>query len=319
MAVGCKGRPVNPPYGKGAPPDLGALVEATQTPLSAIRVGRAKIRERSLSATLMYVVQGPDRFAGTIQIAGNELVSLAVNEQDYHLRLKSDRAGNPGYYSGPPSSCAVARLVGVALEPKSLVSLLLGGVPLVTGELDPQGGGVTQRWNRAWPGREELELRSETHRQRLRFAYVEGAWHFAGTRVWVKRDGEYEFAWAVDHIELHRVGGHIVPRVTTIETPRPAGAKGRRGEDTTTLTIKYLEQSPDPSDLMPDASDGGDGGDGGDGWVDTWDDDWGEQADGSTGDGDAASPEPPPAPPEPIPQAFVLDASGLPPRGDLCQ
>ena len=110
----------------------------------------------------------------------------------------------------------------------------------------------------------------------------------------------------------------MIPKVTTIETPRPAAAKRRRGEDTTTLTIKYLEQSPDPKDLLRTQGSSSDGGGDDGGWVDTWDDDWGDEG-GDDGEGSGDPSPQPTAPVEPIPPAFVLDASGLPPRGDLCR
>lgn len=327
-ATSCKGLPVRKPYDDGAAPPPELLMQARAAPLSALRVGRAKIRERSLSATLMYVVQGPERFAGTIQIAGNELVSLAVNERNYHLRLKSDRAGRPGYHEGPPSSCAVEKLVGVALEPTDLVSLLLGGAPLA---VTPDDARVTeQRWNRRWPGREELELRWAGGRQRLRFAWVDGAWRFAGTRVW-RMDGDREvWLWSIEHESFHTVDGEVLPEVTIIQTPAPGADPGRRPSrrrrDVTALTIRYMDQQPDPADLLAQGGDGGDG-DGG-GWVDTWDDDWSDdewedgssEADAESG-AQAAPPTAPPAGPSApkIPPMFVLDDAGLPARGDLCR
>lgn len=317
--------PVRAPYDDGAAPAPTTLMAARAAPLAAIRVGRAKIRERSLSATLMYVVQGPERFAGTIQIAGNELVSLAVNEQAYHLRLKSDRAGRPGYHAGPPSACAVERLVGIAIEPTDLVALLLGGAPLAVA---PDGAQpVEQRWNKRWPGREELDLEWPGGRQRLRFAWVGDAWRFAGTKVWTRRGETLVWMWSVDHQAFHRVEGAWLPETTVIETPRPGSdlARGKepltrwaRRKQTQALTISYLEQSPDPADLI--AGEAGETGEDG-GWVDTWDDDW--EDDGEVGDGDS-TPSPEPASTdapvnEPIPPAFVLDATGLPDRGDLCR
>lgn len=321
----CKLGPVHAPYDDGEAPSAEALMTAREAPLSAVRVGRAKIRERSLSATLMYVVQGPQRFAGTIQIAGNELVSLAVNERAYHLRLKSDRAGRPGYHEGPPSACAVERLVGIAIEPNDLVALLLGGAPLAVAPTD--AGVVAQQWNKRWPGREELDLEWPGGKQRLRFAWVGDAWRFAGTEVWARVGDELVWRWSVDHTAFHRVDGAWLPEQTVIETPRPGSdlARGKtprtrrkRRQQTQALTIAYLEQQPDPPDLLAGESGADEGGDDG-GWVDTWDDDWDD--DGSTDQSAEGSDAAPPAPApkaEPIPAAFILDATGLPARGDLC-
>lgn len=319
----CKFGPVRAPYDDGEAPGADTLMTARKAPLAAVRVGRAKIRERSLSATLMYVVQGPERFAGTIQIAGNELVSLAVNEQAYHLRLKSDRAGRPGYHEGPPSACAVERLVGIAIEPTDLVALLLGGAPLAIAPDD--AGVVAQQWNKRWPGREELDLEWPEGKQRLRFAWVGGAWRFAGAKVWARVGDRLVWRWSVDHTAFHRVDGAWLPEQTVIETPRPGSdlARGdvprsrrKRRQQTQALTISYLEQQPDPPDLL--AGETAEGGGGDEGWVDTWDDDWDDDGWEESAGSDAPDEPADEKQAEPIPAAFVLDATGLSPRGDLC-
>jgi len=78
--AGCRG--MEPPYPPGQPPEVADLMAATAPSLHAIQVPRAKVRQGSgPAANLMLVAQEPARFSGTIQIAGNELVTLAVNEE----------------------------------------------------------------------------------------------------------------------------------------------------------------------------------------------------------------------------------------------
>src|SRR5690606_9683849 len=105
----CRG--VEPPYPPGKPPNVDDLIAATVPALASVQVPRAKVRQGGgPAAGLMLVAQAPARFSGTIQISGNELVTLAVNEDEYGLRWVGGRDGadalQPGYYTGPPSRCA---------------------------------------------------------------------------------------------------------------------------------------------------------------------------------------------------------------------
>ena len=92
----------------------------------------------------MFAAMSPARFRGTVQIAGNELFSLAVREDAYELRVTSGKAGQVGFYEGPPSACAISALLGVPLLPEELVTVLLGGVPLAVDE--QTAARVDQRW-----------------------------------------------------------------------------------------------------------------------------------------------------------------------------
>jgi hypothetical protein len=123
LFAGCRG--TEPPYPPGKAPEIADLMAAAAPSLRAIQVPRAKVRQGGgPAANLMLVAQAPARFSGTIQIAGNELVTLAVNEDEYGLRWVGGRDGagslTPGFYSGPPSRCAVETLLGVDLEPEGL-------------------------------------------------------------------------------------------------------------------------------------------------------------------------------------------------------
>ena len=311
VATGC--RTVPAPYSADAPPSHDALMGTTTPRLEALQVPRAKIRQGGLSANLLYVVQSPERFAGTIQVAGNELVSLAVNERRYGLRKIADAGAPPGYYEGPPSACAVEALVGVPLEPTELVALLLGGSPVLAGTSVTE-----QRWDKRAPGREVLRLEGPDRAQELRFAWVSGGWVFAGTTVWRGPAEDRDWAFTIAHESFHRVQGHVLPDKTILRTPPPPGARRKKSVE---LTIRYLEQVPDPPSLIHEDPRNGETPPP-DVWEDDWDDDEGWE-DGETG---APPPdEPPAAPPSTpakvleIPRPFRVNGAGLPARGDLCR
>ncbi len=323
-AAACAGK-IKAPYPRGKGPAPEELVERAPTHLDALQVPKAKVRLRGLSATLMYAAQGPDRFKGTISVAGNELVTLGVHEQSYGLRYLSDEGLAPGYYHGPPSACAVASLVGVALSPNELVELLLGGAPLLPGNTEV----LEQHWDKK-RGHEVLRIGNGQREQELRFAWERGEWVVAGVSLWqVVQGGKPAWIWTVRHDKFHRVSGFTLPAKTIIRRPTPKGDE--------VLVIRYVDQKPNPPALMPHSGDGGDagGGDGGgeDG-PDTWEDDDGGDWDDEGWDDETAEGEVPPAassdPPEasgppptelgrgPIPRVFQVDGTGLTDRGDLC-
>ena len=320
LASACAGR-VKAPYGVGKAPQPQELIDRTPTPLTALQVPKAKVRLRGLSATLMYAAQGPDRFKGTISVAGNELVTLGVHEQSYGLRYLSDEGLAPGYYHGPPSSCAVASLVGVALNPDELVELLLGGAPVLPGTTEV----ISQRWDKKH-GNEVLRIGNGQREQELRFAWEGGEWVVAGVAMFqVVQGGKAAWMWTVRHEKFHRVGGFTLPAKTVIRRPTPKGDE--------TLTIRYVDQKPNPPALMTQSGGDGGGDDGGgdDAGPDTWDDDGGgwddegwedEDEAGNVPDGvdppEGSGPAPTPAGRGPIPPVFQVDGTGLTDRGDLC-
>jgi hypothetical protein len=315
----CRGRPAEPPYAADQAPEAQALLQLTRPHLSALQVPKAKIRQgRSLAGTLMLAAQAtPPRFAGSITAAGNELVSIAVNEKTYALRWLRDEGLRSGFYSGPPSACAIERVLGVALSTEDLVALLLGGGPMIA-----DAKIVDQRWEgdrlrrreTGHPGHEVVTLQSAREVQELRFWWAEGRWWFGGTSLW-RRDGDARtWLWSIEHEGLHRVGDHLLPARTLIRRP------GRRGEQV--VDIAYEQQRPDPPALLGSSGGADAGGDGGDTWEDDWDDDEWEDEGEAPPEKEATPPAPAsPAPPaeRPIPAVFQLDASGLSKRGDLCR
>jgi hypothetical protein len=326
LFAGCRG--IDPPYPPGKAPEVADLMAATAPSLRAIQVPRAKVRQGGgPAANLMLVAQSPARFAGTIQIAGNELVTLAVNEEAYGLRWVGGRDGagtlTPGFYSGPPSRCAVATLLGVDLEPEAFVDLVLGGAPLI----DEPHEILDRSWDRK-AGRERLRIGNGSHQQELAFAWIDGHWQFAGATLWVLEGGKPRWLWTISHEELHEVDGELLPRQTQIRQPKPSG----KGE--LVLNVSFQKQIANPalggelsSDPPRDDEDEKDETDeedapppnAGDDWDDDWDDD-GETDQGDTADAEAPEPEAPePEAPKPeIPPQFKGNPTGLTPRGDLC-
>jgi hypothetical protein len=324
LFAGCRG--TEPPYPPGKPPEVADLMAATAPSLRAIQVPRAKVRQGGgPAANLMLVAQAPARFSGTIQIAGNELVTLAVNEDDYGLRWVGGRDGagslTPGYYSGPPSRCAVQTLLGVDLEPEAFVDLVLGGAPLI----DEPHEILERGWDRK-AARERLRIGNAYEQQELAFAWIDGHWQFAGSTLWVLDGGKPRWLWTISHEELHEVDGELLPRQTQIRQPKPNG----KGE--LVLNISFQKQVANPalggalsSDPPRELDEGETAEDApppnaGDGW----DDDWGDEEGEGEGEGEAAGepaepdePDPIAAPPV-IPPQFKGNPTGLTARGDLC-
>ncbi len=312
--VGCRG--VEPPYPPEQPPTVGDLMDATAPALRSVQVPRAKVRQGGgPAANLMIVAQSPARFAGTIQVSGNELVTLAVNEDEYGLRWLGGREGKslaPGYYSGPPSRCAVESLLGVDLEPDAFVEMVLGGAPLI----DEPHEVIDRKWDRKH-ARERLTISNGRYQQELAFAWMDGRWQFAGATLWATGGGAPTWLWTISHEELHEVGGEILPAKTQIRRPKPKG----RGE--LVINVTFQKQIPNPklggelsADPPIDMVEGKEPPNAGDSWDDDWDDEdegWedGEQTDG--GGVDAAEATPPEIPPQ-----FRGNPTGLTPRGDLC-
>lgn len=316
------------PYPPGKPPEVADLMAATAPSLHAIQVPRAKVRQGAgPAANLMLVAQAPARFSGTIQISGNELVTLAVNEEAYGLRWVGGRDGagglQPGFYSGPPSRCAVETLLGVDLEPEAFVDLVLGGAPLI----DEPHQVLERRWDRK-AGRERLRIGNAEYEQELAFAWMDGHWQFAGATLWAIEAGKPRWLWTISHDELHEVDGELLPRQTQIRQPKPDG----KGE--LVLNVSFQNQIANPTlggvlssdPPREEVTDGDDGEEAqppnaGDGWDDDWGDEEGE-GEGESGAEESDTPEPEPEP-EPAPRAvippqFVGNPTGLTPRGDLC-
>lgn len=327
--AGCKG--IEPPYPPGNAPQVSELMIATAPTLQSIQVPRAKVRQGGgPAASLMLVAQAPARFSGTIQISGNELVTLVVNEDEYGLRWVGAREGAkslaPGYYSGPPSRCAVETLLGVSLEPEAFVEMILGGAPLIDGPHQI----LDRKWDRK-AGRERLRIANDRYEQELAFAWidasgstngVDGHWQFAGATLWaVSSSGPPAWLWTISHEELHEVDGAILPAKTQIRQPKPKG----KGE--AVINVSFQKQLPNPAlggelsadpprdvDTDADTADSEGGANAGDNWDDDWDD---EEAEAEGGEDEPGEPAVKAAPPA-IPVQFVGNPTGLTRRGDLC-
>ena len=276
-----------PPYARGKAPSPEALLAAGAPSFANLKVPKAKIREgRSPAARLLLIAEAPERLLGTIEVAGNPLVSLSMHEEGYALRNLRDAPGlRAGFYSGPPSRCAVRSLLGVDMDPEALVRMLLGGAPL----LDSPYEVVSQDWT---GGREQLVLRNGRYEERVEFAWLDGRWWFSGASMYALDGGESRWLWTFRHGELRRAGDGVLPGTTEITRPVPGKRKPMR------LSITWLQQIAASKDATTPVGDG-DGDGGGDedpGWSDEgWEDEgWEDEgedagADGGDGDGDGDS------------------------------
>jgi hypothetical protein len=269
------------PYARGQAPTAAALLERTGAQLPALAVSKAKVvANRTLRGNLAFLAQSPGRFRGTVDVAGNELVTLAFHEQGYALRYKLD--GFPqGFYAGPPSACAVGALLGVAFDTEGLVDLVLGGAPVIEGPHEV----LEQQWDRRG-GWERLVLANAHFVQELRFGWVANEWRVAGGQLWERSTtGERgPRLWTVEHIELEPVGKAYLPTKTKVSTP------GKRRDDT--VVIHYKERDPDPA-FAKQADGGTDGGDTGeDPWGNDDGDPWEEEAGWEGQEGQPASGQP---------------------------
>lgn len=263
---GCRGKNTRPPYSLNTGPGSQKLLAAAQPSLDGIRVSSAKIRlNRSIAGNLMLLAQRPERFNGQIQISGKELVSLAFHEQGYSLRYVSGEGLPRGFYSGPPSACAIEELLGVSMAPRELIALVLGGAPLLAGPLEI----IDQHWDRK-TAHEVLRMRSGDLEEELRFAWENGSWWPAGTTLWRRAaDGTTVWMWTALHESPHTVDGHTLPGKTVIT--RPDSRRKQR------VTITYRKQEPNPEFLQtpdPGGNTNANSGDSG-GWEsgDEWESD----------------------------------------------
>lgn len=280
--AGCR-HVVPAPYARGQEPSPTALLDHTGAQLPALQVSKAKVvANRTQRGNLAFLAQAPGRFRGTVDVAGNELVTLAFHEEGYALRYKLD-AFPQGFYSGPPSACAVEALLGVRFDTEGLVDLVLGGAPVIAGPHEV----LEQEWDKRG-GYERLVLANATLVQELRFGWVGNDWRVMGGQLWERTTtGERgRRLWTVEHLELQPAGNAWLPTKTKVSAP------GKRRDDT--VVISYKERDTDPAFAKQQG--GGDGGDTGeDPWgdddgADGWDDEGGGDGDGGWEDEGAAAP-----------------------------
>jgi hypothetical protein len=272
--TGCRSL-VPAPYARGKAPSSAELLERTGAQLPALQVSKAKVvANRTQRGNLAFLAEAPGRFRGTVDVAGNELVTLAFHEQGYALRYKLD-AFPEGFYAGPPSACAVEALLGVRFDTEGLVDLVLGGAPVIEGPHEV----LEQKWDRRG-GWERLVIANATLVQELRFGWVAGQWRVMGGQLWERQGKERgRRLWTVEHIDLEPEGNAYLPTKTKVSTP------GKRRDDT--VVISYKERDPDPAFAKREGDDTGDGGDTGD---DPWGEDdggdpWEEEEGGWEGEG----------------------------------
>lgn len=304
-APGCRPTAIAPPYAAGEAPRAADLLTTVVPKLDALQVPAAKVRVgRAPAGNLMFLAQKPGRFSGQIQVAGHEFISLAFHERGYTLRNVAADNLPSGFFQGPPADCAIQRLLGVPFAADELVSLVLGGAPVI----HPPHQVVEQRWDPRL-GHEVVRLRNVEYEQELRFAFVAGAWWPAGGTLWRKQpDGTLARMWSLLHEDLRSVGGTILPQRTRI-----VGASERKQDR---VLITYNEQLID-TDLGEEESggqaDAGEAGDEGGGWE-------GDEEGAEAAPAPAEAAKVPAAPARvQIPPQFTLDSAGLTPRGDLCR
>jgi hypothetical protein len=326
LGTGCRPKATKAPYAPGQGPKAETLIADAKPQLGAIAVPEAKvIANRVMRGNLAFLAQGPGRFRGSVQISGNELVTLAFTEQGYALRYKLD-AFPTGFYHGPPSSCAVEALLGVRLDTEDLVALVLGGAPIIEEPYEISD----QKWD-GEVSREAVTIRNAQYVQRLEFAPTGDGWQFVGSKLWTRNaDGSRgTWRWSFSHEEMADRGGARLPGETRVVAP------GKRKNNQ--LVIQYRTRDLDPAFAKTASDDGGGDAEGGgateggaDDWGDGGDDGW-EGADGGEWEGKEPEPEdakPEPEPPKPEaakpsvkapPVVFTINGEGLKDRGDLCR
>lgn len=317
------------PYRTGEQPSADALMEQTTPQLPAIAVPDAQITlDRVARADLQMLAQTDARFRASVTKAGNELVTLAFSEDGYAMRYKLDQIPT-GFYEGPADPCAVQAVLGVPLSYDGLVSLVLGGAPLVEGATL-----VKQKWDRK-KGYEVLTLAGSGFVQDLWFAWMDGAWVFAGGQMWegtAEKRGRW--LWTLEHDRHQTVDGVILPGRTKVRAP------GKRRNHLIVLAYKERVANPPWATSAPSSSDSGGPGDSGDDGGDSgdWEDNGDWEDEGGWEDEEPAEPPPaqtPAAPsgvlaavidasapataPSTVPGVFKIEANGLPNRGDLCK
>lgn len=190
--------------GQGA---LSAVRARAKADLSDDGGGRVKI-------DLGLLVKRPDRLrvAGENALAG-PLMTLATDGTSYQLiDLRNGR-----FSAGQVNPCSMSRLLRVTMPPTAAVDVLLGGAPLLAGELAPEVG-----WDGRDGGLEVLTLRDGTGRSEILKLQAAGkAWDLrqaegldpSGRVVWrVRHEG---------HVEVPLVEGQPatvrLPKTTHIE------------------------------------------------------------------------------------------------------
>jgi hypothetical protein len=305
LLAGCHLGAIKAPYQPGQGPTEALLRESLVPRMHAIRIGDARVREGARpAASLALIAQSPSRLYANVHFSGQEIFTLAFNENEYGFRsLRVDGLKN-GFYSGKTTDCIVERLLGIRLAPTSVVSLFLGGGP----ELDASWRNVEQSWDRR-AGAEKLVLASAdaTSLYRLWFRWHSGAW-FVTRVVYAQRKGkDFVAKWELEHEDLALSHGRVVPTRTSISNH----------EANSNLSIVYKAFEAEPRlDVEVQNNEPED-------WDDTegWEDEEGQAVPASATQTQSlpaatrASSKPAASG---MPRAFIPRGDGLSLRGELC-
>lgn len=315
IVAGCGHHPA--PYGRGQAPPVETLLEATEPQVAAMTVPDAGlVLNRTIRGDLAMLAEAPGRLRGSISKGGNELVSLALHDGGYALRYKLDDLPK-GFYTGSSSTCVIEAVLGIPLSAESLVALVLGGGPILTGEYEI----LRQGWNRK-EGFESLVIADAHYEEELQFTRHGDRWALRGASLWHRRGGARgDRIWAFEHGAFTTTDGHILPGKTQVWAP------GRRKDNLIVISYRSRDLSPawassSAASAATDANEAGAAPATSGVSTGAEDDGWGDDEGWENEDApDPASPEITPAePPEPPkePALFELDPTGLTVRGDLC-
>jgi hypothetical protein len=221
------------PYLAPSADELLRDIQTSQKPLRGLRArakadvlgtdGRVKVDISLLAARPQLL-----RLAAENALTG-PLLTLATNGESFALLdVRENR-----YHAGPVSACNMARILGVALHPRQVIEVLLGGVPLL-----PDAVGAEVGWAEGDGGREVLTLRGGDglsqviYLQRQEAASPSGRPHF-DVREAEGRDASGQVVWRLRHEGF---------------TDQPLG--DRPGAATVRLPgISYIEDPPHHSDI----------------------------------------------------------------------
>ena len=124
--------------GSGGPPPAHPIRDSA-TLLSAIRARAARVpsvraegsvehfgRQGRVRGNITIFVMQPDRVRVDTFAFGHLVSSMVLNAEHFTLLQGQE------YVTGPARACVAAQLLGVALEPREVLAVLSGGVPLVS-------------------------------------------------------------------------------------------------------------------------------------------------------------------------------------------
>ena len=221
---GCSLPPVERPY---PAPTAETLLKSLQDRPDKLQSLRAEGRADEMG-------QGAERVKVTVNVLvarggklrleaesplGGALATLTTDGAQFQLL----DARNNRFLVGPAEPCNVARLVGVALEPEQVMSVLSGSAPI-------DGTPATVSWDSSHGGRDVLELKTAD-------GGSEKIW--LSNRVWdvaaaERKDAAGKTLWKLEHEEFEDKSGFRLPKRTWIAQP------SRKAD----VRIRWREQEP---------------------------------------------------------------------------